>query len=296
MSANYVVFVDSTVDLPVKMANDLGLNVIPYIFTLDGKEYYNHLDYREISVKNFYDTLRAGKTGSTTQVTSHRYLEAWTPFLKEGKDVLYMCLSSQLSKSYDQSVMAAREASEVYPDRKVIAIDTKSASLGQGLLAVHAAKARDEGKSLEDAAAYIESISKKMQHWVMADDLHHLKRGGRISGARAMVGTMLNVKPILTMTDIGKLAPVGKTRGHSKALALFLEKLEMYEFEKNETMYIAHSDVPDLAKQLTDMITEKYGVSNFVVNEIGPIIGSHTGPGTIALMFIGGKGERVALD
>jgi DegV family protein with EDD domain len=294
MSASYVIFVDSTTDLPAEMADKLGLQVIPYIYTLNGKEYHNYLDYRELSVKDFYNALREGKTGSTTQVTSHRYMEAWRPYLEDGKSVLYMCLSSMLSKSYDQSMLAAREAMETYPGCKVITIDTKSASLGQGLLAVQAVKARDEGKSLDEAATYIESIIPKLQHWVMADDLHHLKRGGRISGAKAVIGTMLNVKPILTVTDKGKLAPAGKARGRNKALALFLENMNKYEYVSGEMVYIAHSDVPELAKQLADMLKEK-GVKDVVINEIGPVIGAHTGPGTIALMFIG-KGDRVKQD
>ncbi|MCL1844142.1 MAG: DegV family protein [Defluviitaleaceae bacterium] len=289
---SYVVVVDSTTDLPAKMADDLGLHVIPYIFTLDGKEYHNYLDYRELSVKDFYDALRNEKLGSTTQVTKHRYMETWEPFLKEGKDVLYMCLSSMLSKSYEQSVLAARDAMDSFPGRKVIAIDSKSASLGQGFLAVEAAKARDAGKSLDEAAAYINSLIPKLHHWVMADDLHHLKRGGRVSGFRAVVGTALNFKPMLTITDTGKLINTGKARGHKKALDAFMEKMQQLGVDKTKTVYIAHSDVPPLAQQLKALVVEKFGISDIVINEIGPVIGAHTGPGTIALMFAG-EGDRV---
>lgn len=295
MSTNYEIFCDSTTDLPAKMADDMGVHVIPYIFTLDGKEYHNYLDYRELPVKDFYNALRDGKMGSTTQVTTHRYLEAWKPFLEDGKDILYMALSSILSKSYEQSVLAAREAMETYPGRKVVAIDTKSASAGQGLLAEHAAKAKAAGKSLDEAAAYIEELIPKLHHWVMADDLHHLKRGGRVSGARAVIGTMLNVKPILTMTDIGRLAPVGKARGRNKAYSTLVNKMEELNFEKDETVYIAHGDVLDQANTIKDMMTEQYGIKNIVVNEIGPVIGAHSGPGTISIMFLG-KGARVKLD
>ncbi|MCL1787712.1 MAG: DegV family protein [Defluviitaleaceae bacterium] len=291
MESNYVIVVDSTTDLPPGLAEEWGLVVIPYIFNLDGKEYHNYLDYRELPVKDFYDTLRAGKTASTTQVTAHRYMETWEPFLKEGKDILYMCLSSQLSKSYDQSVMAAREAMEAYPDRKVITIDTKSACLGQGLLAYYAAKARDEGMSLEANAAYIEGLIPTLNHWVVPDDLHHLRRGGRVSGASAFVGTMLSIKPILTMLEGGKLAPAGKERGWSKALAHLLARAEGMN-PKDQTVFIAHSDAPDKAKQIADEMTAKYGVTDFVINEIGPVIGAHTGPGTIAIMFLGD--ERVS--
>ncbi|MCL1884210.1 MAG: DegV family protein [Defluviitaleaceae bacterium] len=292
MSAGYVVFADSTIDLPAKLANELEIEVIPYIYTLDGKEYYNYLDYRDLSVRDFYDTLRSGKLSTTTQVTAHRYLEAWEPYLKDGKDVLYMCLSSKLSKSYDQSMMAAKEAMETYPNRKVITIDSKSASLGQGLLAIKAAKARSAGKTMEEAAKEVESVIPRLQYSVMADDLHHLKRGGRISGAKAAIGTVLNVKPILTITLEGALTPIGKARGRNKALALFLENLEKLEYAKDELMTIAHSDVPELAQQLSDMINEKFGKTDILINDIGPVIGAHTGPGTIAIMFISEKQER----
>jgi DegV family protein with EDD domain len=283
---NYEIFVDSTTDLPAKLADELKLHVIPYIYTLDGKEYHNYLDYRELSVKDFYDSLRSEKIATTTQITAHRYLEAWRPFLEDGKDIFYMCLSSMLSKSYEQSQLAAREAEETFPGRRVIAIDSKSASLGQGLLAIKAAQGRDDGKSLDALAAHVNSIIPNLHHWIMADDLHHLKRGGRISGAKALIGTMLNVKPILTIFDTGRLAPVSKARGRNKALAMFIEQLDKYKYPKGDTVCIAHSDAPELAAQLKEMLTEN-GITNIVSNEIGPVIGAHTGPGTIALVFIG---------
>jgi len=285
---NYEIFADSTTDLPDALANELGLHVIPYIYTLDGKDYHNYLDYRELSVKEFYGALRSGKQATTTQVTSHRYLEAWKPFLEDGKDIFYMCLSSLLSKSYDQSILAAREAEETYPGRRVITIDSKSASLGQGLLAVKAARLRNEGKSIDELTKCIEDIIPRLQIWLMADDLNHLKRGGRISGAKAVIGTMLNVKPILTFYDTGRLAPVGKARGHKKALALFIELMDKYDFVKGEPVFISHSDVPELAAQFREMVEEK-GVEEIIVNDFGPVIGAHTGPGTIAIMFVGSK-------
>ena len=286
MSNNYAVVVDSTTDLPSELAEKLGVHVIPYIFTLDGKEYYNHLDYRDLSKKDFYNTLRAGKTGSTTQVTPARYVEEWEPFLKDGKDVLYMCLSSMLSKSFEMSQLAAKELSETYPDRKIITIDSKAASLGQGLLAFYSSKAKEEGKSIDENAEYINKLIPKLQHWVMADDLHHLRRGGRVSGASAFVGTMLSIKPILTMLDDGKLVPLHKVRGRNKAIEYFLEKVGEYKIDKeHDTVFIAHSDVPDFANELREKLIEKFEVKDFVINEIGPVIGAHTGPGTIALIF-----------
>ena len=287
MSTNYKIVVDSTTDMPPSLAEKLGVHVIPYIFTLDGKEYYNHLDYRDISVKEFYNNLRAGKMAQTTQVTSARYVEELEPFLKEGKDILYMCLSSMLSKSYEQSILASTELKEAYPDRKVISIDSKAASIGQCALAYYAARAKEEGKNLVENAAYINKLIPRLHHWVMADDLHHMRRGGRVSGASAFVGTMLSIKPILTMLDDGKLVPLQKVRGRSKALECFLEKISEYKIDQqHDTVFIAHSDVVEFANEVKEKIEEKFGVKNFVINEIGPVIGAHTGPGTIAVIFV----------
>jgi len=290
---SFKIVIDSTTDLPQGLADKWGLTVIPYIYNLDGKEYYNYLDYRQLSVKDFYGALRGGKTATTTQVTTFRYLEAWEPILKEGNDVLYMCLSSALSKSYDQSVLAAREAAETYPDRKIITIDSKAASLGQGLLAFYAAKARDEGKTLEETAAYIESLIPRVNLWIMADDLNHLRRGGRVSGASAFVGTMLSIKPILTILDDGKLVPISKVRGRGKALDYMVERMKEGMNPKDQTVFIAHSDVPEFAEQAKNMFAEKLGVENFIVNEIGPVIGAHTGPGTLAAIFLANDRPKV---
>ena len=292
MKSNYAIVVDSTTDLPPNLAEEWGLVVIPYIFTLDGKDYYNHLDYRELPVKDFYNTLRAGKMATTTQVTAHRYLEAWDPLLKEGKDIIYMCLSAAVSKSYDQSVMAAKEAMEKYPERKVITIDTKSASLGQGLLAYYSSKARNEGKSLEENAELINELIPRLHHWLMADDLNHLRRGGRVSASAAFLGTLLSVKPVLTIIGEGRMIPISKVRGVSKAIDSIVKKMEEYNLSPiDQPVFIAHSDSPDAAKQLEDAIIAKYGKVKIYSNNIGPVIGAHTGPGGIAAVFLGD--ERV---
>ncbi|MCL2527744.1 MAG: DegV family protein [Defluviitaleaceae bacterium] len=286
MSNKYIVVSDSCGDLPPNLAE--GIEIIPYIYTLDGKDYYSYPDYREQPVKDFYNLLRAGKMASTTQVTPQRYVEVWEPMLQEGNDILYICLSSMLSKSYEMSQMAAMELKEKYPDRNIITIDSKSACMGIGLLAVRAAKTRDDGKSLDENAAYIKELVNRTHHWVMADDLHHLRRGGRVSGAAAFVGSMLSVKPILSMKEEGKLEPLHKARGRDKAFAYIMAKLEELKYNPAEgPIYIAHSDVPEYASQMQDMIKAKYGYKDFVLNHIGPVIGAHTGPGTIALIFAG---------
>ncbi|MCL2563086.1 MAG: DegV family protein [Oscillospiraceae bacterium] len=288
MCANYKIVVDSTTDLPPYLAEEWGLTVIPFLFTLDGADYYNHLDHHELSLKDFYNALRDGKTGSTTQVNTFRYIETWEPVLQAGQDILYLCLSSALSKSYDQSLLAVAELKEKYPERQIISIDSRSASLGQGALAYYAVQGRDAGKNLAENAAYLEDMIPRFQVWIMADDLHHLRRGGRVSGAQAFLGTMLGVKPILTIFEDGRIGPVHKVRGRLNALDYFLERMEAQGVDPTgQLIGIAHSDVPEMAEQLREMLTAKYGAVEFLVNDIGPVIGMHTGPGTVGMMFLG---------
>jgi len=195
-----------------------------------------------------------------------------------------------LSKSFEMSQLAARELTEKYPDRKIVTIDSKAASMGIGQLGRTAVKALNEGKNLDEATAIVKDLITRLHHWVMADDLHHLRRGGRVSGAAAFVGTMLSVKPVLSMTNEGKLVPLHKARGREKALDYLTSKLSEFKYDpKYGPILIAHSDVPEYAKQLQDMVTAKFGYTTFLVNDIGPVIGAHTGPGTIAIIFEGAE-------
>jgi len=290
----YTIVADSTVDLPADLADELGLVIIPFIFTIDGKDYEYHLDGRDMAVNDFYAALRAGKTSTTTQHTVMRYIEYWEPILKAGKDVLYLSQSAALSKSYDQSIFAREELLKDYPNRKIISLDTKSASLGQGVLAYYACKAQKAGKSMDEVVDYINSIIPNFQHLIMADDLYHLRRGGRVSGAAAFVGTMLNVKPILTLVDDGRLVPVQKVRGRHRAIKSFVTQMVVQNIDvKNQIIVIGHSDSHDAALELKDTIISKFGNCEFIINYIGPVIGSHTGPGTMAVAFIGGPRQKV---
>ena len=298
MENNYVIVVDSTTDLPQNLADEWGLVVVPYIFTLEGKDYHNYLDYRELSSKDFYGKLREGKSATTTQVTIFRYMEIWEPYLKEGKDILYMCLSSGLSKSYDQSVMAAQQAMEEYPGRKVITIDTKSASLGQGMLAYLASKARADGCSLEAAAEEIKDVIQYLQIWFVPDDLFHLKRSGRVSGASALLGSVLSIKPVLSMVADGRIVPIGKVRGWSKVFDYLLARMEEHNFKATEdpygALYIAHSDSPERAQQFREVAAAKFGIKDFRIIDIGPVIGAHTGFGSLAISWVGN--ERININ
>jgi len=293
MDKTFQIVVDSTSDLPVSLAQKRDLAVIPYIFTMGNKEYYNHLDNRDMSPADFYKALSEGQTASTTLVTAFRFVEAWEPFLKDGKDILYICLSSALSKSYDQAVMAAEEMRETYPERKVIAVDSRAASIGQGLLAYYASKAQEKGATIEEVAKKLDELIPRMQHWVMVDDLAHLKRGGRVSGAAAAVGALLSIKPILTITNDGSIVPVAKVKGKKNALLHITDQLSKQLVNvKGQTLGIAHSAMPEVARQLEDMIIAKYGACNCIITDIGPVIGAHTGPGALTLVFVGNRRER----
>jgi DegV family protein with EDD domain len=288
MQNDYVLITDSTTDLPQSLADEWGLHIVPYIFILDGQEYLNYLDHRVLSSKDFYDAIRSGKQASTSLVTEQRYIETFEPFLQQGKDILYLCLSSGLSSSYGQCLLAAEALKEKYPERKLIMLDSLSASMGQGLLAYYAAQARKNGKSLEENAEYIKALIPRTVHWVRADDLHHLRRGGRVSGAAAFMGTMLGIKPMIHVNDEGRLIPVAKIRGKTKSLEFMVDKLAAAAVEPiDNIIFISHSDAPDEAAMLADMVTKKVGKREFIINDIGPVIGAHTGTGTVTLFFLG---------
>jgi len=290
MNKQFEFVIDSTTDITPEWAQEWGIKyVIPFIVTVDGKDYYNHLDGSDISAKAFYNLLREGKMGTTTQITAFRYIEAWEPLLKQGKDILYVCLSSALSKSYEQSLLAVSELKEKYPEREIISINSKSASLGEGLLVYYIARAWNEGKTLKEVADYANNISVRIHHWIMADDLNHLRRGGRVSGAAAFVGTMLKIKPILTLINDGRLIPIHKARGHAKAFEYILGRMDTHKANPREPIAIAHSDSIELAEQLMEKITAAYGPCEFLVNNIGPVVGAHTGPGTVAAVFLGNE-------
>ncbi|MDR1664986.1 MAG: DegV family protein [Clostridiales bacterium] len=290
MGNDFVIVTDSTTDLTQEFADSLGLVIIPYIFNLDGKEYRNYLDYRELSARDYYDALRAGKTASTSLVTGQRYIDAFTPHVREGKDILYLCLSTGMSSSFGQSKMAAETLEKEFPGRKLIMIDTLAASMGQGMLAYYAAKARGEGKTLEETADYIKGIFLKLCMWVGVDDLNHLRRGGRVSGASAFFGTILNIKPIIHVDDEGRLIPVEKVRGWNNVMDYMVSRMEETLLPpKDQVVFISHSDAQERAEKLANLIVTRLGPREVKINYIGPVIGAHTGPGTIALFFIGSK-------
>jgi DegV family protein with EDD domain len=286
----YVIITDSSCDLPAEMADAMEIRILPLLVSIDGREYRNYLDERELNTAGFYDELRAGKLAVTSAANADMFLTMMTPYLESGVDVLYIAFSSALSGTYQNALIAAAELREKFKDRTVCCLNSRCASLGQGLLITLAAKARDEGKSLPELKEYIEQMIPRIHHWFTVDDLHFLKRGGRISAATASVGSLLHIKPILHVDEEGRLIPMAKVRGRKAAIRDLLQRITELSVEiGNQTVMISHADCAEDAQALADMIREKLEPAQIVINPIGPVIGAHTGPGTMALFFLGSR-------
>lgn len=286
----FVIMTDSASDLPQAVAEELEVSVLPLRYNVQGQERLNWPDHREMDPRRFYDLLRKGERATTVALNAHDYTEAMTPFLDEGRDILLLVFSSGLSTTYQSCVMAVEELREQYPDRKICAVDTLAASLGQGLLVWHAARLRAQGKSMEEVRDWVEKNKLHLCHWFTVDDLNHLKRGGRVSAATALVGTMLSIKPVLHVDDEGHLINMAKARGRAASLKALVDKMAETAIDPgSQTIFISHGDCEEEARKLADMVKERFGVEVAVIGTIGPVIGAHSGPGTMALFFLGEK-------
>lgn len=285
---DYVIITDSTTDLTQELINELDITVIPMEFNIDGKGYLNYSDERDISYKEFYDFLRNGKNSTTSLINTTTFTELFEPILEDGKDILYIAFSSGLSGTYNSSCIAAQMLSEKYTDSKIYTVDSLSASMGEGLLVYHAVNKKKEGMNIDELKDWVENNKLNLCHWFTVDDLHHLKRGGRLSSAAAIVGTMLNIKPVLNVDNEGHLIPVEKVRGRKLSITAMLKMMEKTAINPEEqTIFISHGDCLEEAEFLANLVKEKLNVKDIKMNYIGPVIGSHSGPGTIALFFLG---------
>lgn len=288
MSKEYVIMTDSSCDLSQELADQLGLEVLPLEVMADGKNYRNWLDGREIGFKEFYKLAREGKELKTSAVNTAAFEEKMEELLKEDRDILYIGFSTGLSTTYNSGEAAARELREKYPDRKIYTVDTLAASLGQGMIIYYAAKKKEAGATIEEVRDFVENEKLHMCHWFTVDDLNYLKRGGRISAATAAIGTMLSIKPVMHMDNEGHLVAVGKARGRKAALCQLLDTMgELGEGLEGQTTFICHSDCMDDAQYVASQMKERFGVAQVNINWIGPVIGAHTGPGTIGIFFWG---------
>ena len=286
----YVLMTDSCCDLPDQMARELQLEVLPLTMHMDGQDYPNTLDGAAISNEEFYRRIRAGKMATTSAVNVGQFEDAMSAVLAGGRDILCICFSSALSTTYQSACIAAEDLREKYPEAKILVIDSLSASRGQGMLLYRAVRERREKNlTIDELDAYVRSIIQSQCHWFIVDDLNHLKRGGRVSSTAALVGTMLGIKPVMHTDSEGRLTPVSKARGTKAALRALVDKVGEIGVEpaKNQPMLICHANCPESVEYVKGLLKERFGVTDVRDDFIGPVIGAHTGCGTLGLFFVG---------
>jgi DegV family protein with EDD domain len=287
---DYVIVTDSTADLTVSLIEECQVKVIPMFFEIANNNYCDEPAHEALSIKEFYDLLRAGKTSTTTLINAARFKAFFEEIISEGKDIIYIAFSSALSGSYQASLTAAKELLQQYPLTRIECIDSRAASGGEGLLVYTAAQKKAGGYSFEMLKDWLLDQRDHLCQWFTVDDLNHLKRGGRINAATATIGTALNVKPVLHVDNEGHLIPRYKVRGRKKALHSLLDQMiETCVNPQDNNVFISHGDSVEDAGYLEDMIRKQLPVKDVKIMPIGPIVGSHSGPGTIALFYFGSE-------
>jgi DegV family protein with EDD domain len=285
--SEFVIVTDSAADLPDHCVKSLGVEVVPLTYFVDDVAFTNDPDHSEMPVSDFYAKLRAGASVHTSAVNPADFEDAFKVYLEAGKDVLYIGFSSALSATYQNAKNAAEELSEQFPDRKIYTVDSLCASTGEGLLVHMVCKYRDTGADIEACRDYAEKMKDRMIHEFTVDDLGQLKRGGRISAATALVGTMLNIKPLLHVSDDGRLVSVGKVRGRRASIVALAEKIVAAACDEDETpIYICHGDCIEDAELLAKLVNEKLPRKEIIIGYTGPVIGSHSGQGTLAIFVV----------
>lgn len=281
----FEIITDSACDFSAAEYKSLGLTCVPLTVEFRGAV---SDDRNDDSLKDFYDGLRTGDAAKTAAVNPEAWKSAMIPALEKGKDVLVMAFSSGLSTTCQSAQIAASELREEYPQRQILVVDTLCASMGQGLLTWYACRKRAAGACLTEVYNWVQENKLHLCHWFTVDDLFFLKRGGRINAATALVGTMLNIKPVLHVDDEGHLISVSKARGRKASIDALAKKISELEggFD-NSTMAISHGDCREDAEYLAKLLKEKYGAKEVIINYVGAVIGSHSGPGTLALFFMG---------
>ena len=283
---DYVILTDSCSDLPADLVSELELDVLPLSFVMEGKEYFNYPDNRDIDPKDFYNKMRSGALGTTSAINVAVFAETMTALVGQEKDILCISFSSALSTTYQSACIAAEDVMAAHPGSKILVCDSRAASLGQGLLVYLAALEKRKGRTLEELRDFVEERKNHISHWFTVDDLYHLKRGGRVSAATAIVGSALNIKPMLKIDEDGKLVTVDKKRGNKAAMAsLFTFFKENYNPKVCNTIYICDADTPELADSLVEKVRE--AAPEVIVRRtmLSPIIGAHTGPGMLSMIL-----------
>ena len=286
----FKIFADSTADLPNAIVEELGITVIPTEVIIKGQGYLDYPDEREMDKRDFYKQMRVGEMPTTAVIPPSRFYDYFKEELDKGNDVLYVALSSGLTSTFQNANIAVAELEEEYPDGRIVVVDSLSVSLGEGLMVYYASQMKREGKSIDEIREWIEANRLKFCHWLTVDDLQHLRRGGRITAASAAVGGVLNIKPIINVSAEGKLEPVEKVRGRRGALETLVGKVKADAVNPSgQTLFIVHADSDEDCEWLKDEIQKQVAPKELITCVMGPVIGAHTGPGAIGLVFIGDK-------
>lgn len=290
---NTVIMTDNNCDLPLEYVKAHQIPVLPLSFSICGREYTATRDPESpdyLDPHAFYDMLRRGEVATTAQVNVQTFLETFRPVLASGRDVLYIAFSSGLSGTCASAVTAAQMLSEEFPERRVRVVDTLSASLGQGMLVYLAVEKQEQGWTGEQIEQWLNETKLKVHHWFTVDDLNCLKRGGRVSATSAFLGTMLSIKPVLNMDDAGHLIPKEKVQGRKKALKALVDHMEQNcENPGDKLVFISHGDCPEDVELVKKLLKQRFGAEVTLVNTVTPSVGAHSGPGTVALFFVGDK-------
>lgn len=285
---NFEIVTDSCANLSEDILEENQIRVLSLSFFVEGKEYYSYEPGKQTDLSAFYQMMREKKEITTSLVNADRVMQCLEPLLEAGKDVLYICFSSGLSGTYQAAAIAMEELREKYPERKIFLVDSLAAALGQGLLVYFAIEQRKQGKSIEEVYNWQMDNRLKVCHWFTVDDLFFLKRGGRVSAATAVLGTALNIKPVLHVDNEGHLINMEKARGRKKSLDSLVKHFEETAIEPGKTpVYISHGDCLEDAEYVADQLRNKFGVEKFLIRILDPVIGAHAGPGTVALFFYG---------
>lgn len=285
---SFAIVTDSSSNLPEDIIDQHDLTVLPLTFMVDGEEYRSYLKGEKTDLSQFYTMMREGKVITTSLPNLKESRESIEALLREGRDVLYLGFSSGLSGTYQAIELLLTELAGLYPDRTVASVDTLAASLGEGLLVYYAAKMREEGASIEKVRDWVEEHKLHLAHWFTVDDLMFLFRGGRVSRTSAWAGTLLNIKPVMHVDDEGHLIPLEKVRGRKKSLKALVDHMEQTATAPvaDQTVFITHGDCLEDAEYVADLVRERFGVSDVLINWVDPVIGAHSGPGTMALFFL----------
>lgn len=286
--STYQIFTDATADMDLQMIPpSSGITVIPMEVEIGGHG-YTYGPAGDLSVSEFYALQRGGAFASTSQISPGTYFESFEPCLRQGRDLLYLCFSSGMSGTIHSAKLCLDELREQYPERNILCLDTLCASVGEGLVVAEAARKQAEGWSMDELAAWLVENRRNVCHWFTVDTFEHLRHGGRVSSAAAAVGAVLQIKPMLHVDEDGKLAVMEKPRGRKRAMGAQLSRMEQgWTPDRSNLVLIGHGDDPQGAEELRQMVGHRFPEAEIFIADIGPIIGAHTGPGMLALIYWG---------